>query len=45
MMALIVLMGEDAFDAYEFRLLDNIELLEGEEVRRKDVRIVEKESD
>lgn len=45
MMALIVSMGDEVFDAYEFRLLANIELFDGEELRRKDVRIVEKDRD
>jgi len=44
-MALIVLMGDDELDAYELRLLDIMELFDGEDVRRKEVRIVEKESD
>lgn len=45
MMALIVLMGDDVFEAYELRLLDIIELFDGEDVRRNEVRMVEKDSD
>jgi len=45
MIALIVLMGDDVFEAYEFRLLDIMESFDGEELRRKDVRMVEKERD
>lgn len=45
MIALIVLIGDDEFDAYESRLLDIMELLEGDCARRNDVRMVEKESD
>jgi hypothetical protein len=33
MMALIVLMGEDVFEAYELRLLDIMEPLDGDEER------------
>jgi len=45
MIALIVVMGEDVLDAYESRLLDIEELFEGEDARRRDERMVEKESD
>jgi hypothetical protein len=45
MIALMALIGEDEFDAYESRLLDIMELFEGDCVRRKDVRMVEKERD
>jgi len=45
MMALIVLMGDDVFEAYELRLLDIIELFDGEDVRRNEVRMVEKDRD
>lgn len=44
-MALIVFIGEEVEDAYESRLLDIIELFDGEEVRWKDVRMVEKDRD
>jgi len=45
MMALIVLMGEDMFEAYELRWLDIMEPLDRDEERRKEVRMLEKESD
>jgi len=45
MIALIVVMGEDVLDAYESRLLDIEELLDGEDARRRDERMVEKERD
>jgi hypothetical protein len=44
MIALIVLMGDEAREAYESRLLDT-ELLEGDRLRRREVRMEEKESD
>jgi len=44
-MALIVLIGDDVLEAYELRLLDNLELFDGEELRRKEVRMVENERD
>ena len=44
-MALIVVIGEEVFEAYELRLLDILEPLEGEEERRKEVRMLEKEMD
>jgi len=45
MIAFIVFIGEDAFEEYESRLLDRVEFFDWDEVRRKDVRMVEKESD
>jgi hypothetical protein len=45
MMVLIVLTGDDVFEAYELRLLDSFELFDGEDVRRKEVRMVENERD
>jgi hypothetical protein len=45
MIALIVLMGDDAREAYESRLLDTTELLDGDRLRRKEVRMEEKERD
>lgn len=47
MMALIVLIGEEEFEAYESRLLDIMEESEGDRDRRaeKDVRMLEKERD
>jgi len=45
MMALIVLTGDDVLEAYELRLLDIMELFDGEELRRSDVRMVEKDND
>lgn len=45
MMALIVLMGDEELEAYESRLLDIRELLDGEEERRREVRILEKEEE
>ena len=41
-MASMVLIGEEELDEYEFLLLDIID--DGDDVRRKDVRMVEKES-
>jgi hypothetical protein len=45
MMALIVLMGDEELEAYESRLLDIRELFDGEEERRREVRILEKEEE
>jgi hypothetical protein len=45
MMALMVVTGEEEFEAYEFRLLDIMELSEGERERRREVRMLEKERD
>lgn len=45
MIALIVLMGDEAREAYELRLLDTTELLDGDRLRRKEVRMEEKERD
>ena len=41
MMALMVSIGEE-FEAYESRLLDIILLFDGEEERRREVRMLEK---
>jgi hypothetical protein len=45
MIALIVLMGDEAREAYESRLLDTTELLDGDRLRRKEVRMEAKERD
>jgi hypothetical protein len=45
MIALIVLIGDEAREAYESRLLDTTELLDGDRLRRKEVRMEEKERD
>lgn len=45
MIALIVLMGDEEFEAYESRLLDIMELLDGDEERRREVRMVEMEEE
>jgi hypothetical protein len=42
MIALIVSIGEDVLEAYELRLLDMREMFEGEDERRKEVRMLEK---
>jgi hypothetical protein len=42
MIALIVSIGEDVLEAYELRLLDMREVFEGEDERRKEVRMLEK---
>lgn len=44
MMALMVVTGEEEFDANESRL-DIIELSDGERERRREVRMLEKERD
>lgn len=41
----MVLIGEDVFEAYEFLLLERTELPDGEVVRRKEVRMLEKDRD
>jgi hypothetical protein len=45
MMALMAVTGEEEFEAYELRLLDIMELSEGERERRREVRMLEKEID
>jgi hypothetical protein len=45
MIALIVLMGDEELEAYESRLLDIMELFEGDEERRREVRMLEKEEE
>ena len=45
MIALIVLMGDELFEAYELRLLDDVELFDMEELRRNEVRMVDIDSD
>jgi hypothetical protein len=45
MMALMVLMGDVVFEAYESRLLDMMEPFDVDDERRRDVRRLEKESD
>jgi hypothetical protein len=45
MMALIALMGDEAREANESRWLEMSELLEGDRLRRKEVRMEEKERD
>jgi len=42
MIALIVSIGEEVLEAYELRLLDMREMFEGEDERRKEVRMLEK---
>ena len=44
-MALIVLTGEETFDAYELRLLDDEDDLLERDDRRKEVRMFEKEDE
>jgi len=46
-MALMVLMGDAAeeFEAYEFRLLDIMEVSDGERPRLKEVRMLEKDTE
>lgn len=45
MIALIVLIGDDSREAYESRLLDTIEVVDMDRLRRKEVRMDEKEMD
>jgi hypothetical protein len=42
MIALIVSIGDEELEAYESRLLDIMELFDGEEERRREVRMLEK---
>lgn len=44
-MALMVRMGEESREVKESRLLDTMEVLERERLRRKEVRMEEKERD
>jgi hypothetical protein len=45
MIALIVLIGDELFEAYESRLLDIMDPSDGDLERRKDVRMLEKEEE
>jgi hypothetical protein len=45
MIALIVIMGDDDLETTESRLLDMTEALDGDRLRWKEVRMVEKERD
>ena len=45
MMALMVLTGPEAVEAYDSRPVELMELPEGEEERRKEPRMLEKEKD
>lgn len=44
-MALMVLTGEEVLEAYEFRLLEIMELSDADLELRKEVRMLEKERD
>jgi hypothetical protein len=45
MMALMVLIGDEELEAYESRLLDNMEPCDAEDERRRELRMLENESD
>jgi len=45
MIALMVLTGDEALEAYEFRLLDIMEPSDADRELRREVRMLEKESD
>jgi len=45
MMALMVLIGDEELEAYESRLLDIMEPCEVEDERRRELRMLENESD
>jgi len=45
MIALIVLIGDELFEAYESQLLDIVDPSDGDLERRKDVRMLEKEEE
>ena len=45
MMALMVLIGDDEFEAYESLLLDIMDRCDADDERRRELRMLEKERD